>query len=564
MSEETRAEIIRLREHYGTRAIAQRVGWSRKLVTRVLAEHDGARPERPPSPQSLLEGFEAEIERRVEAGLTVTRTLREIRAAGYRGGRTILAVHVRKLRAQLPFGQGKKVKRRFETRPAEELQIDWSPYTIWVAGQLIKVHALGCLLAYSRKLFLRLYRDERQSTLLEGLASAFEYFGGVAVQVVLDNMATAVVGRLSAGGIVWNERFLDFARHYGFTPFACRVRHPDRKGKKEKSFRLVWDDFLKSTHFASWDDVHEACRIWLDQTPDVCNQRLHGTTRRVPNEAFLEERDLLIALPQERFGVFEQSVRTVDEDSTLSIRGTRYTVPSMLANRSVPVRLYAEHFEVVDPHGRIAFSRRYAKDEERGRLLIDPTHYALLPQRPRDDRGAARLDEAFLKRFPSLAPLCDGLKLRFKGLAPIHLRALLRLVDRFGEPAFLAAARRAQEYRRFDATAVKRILERDHALPDDDETPRPLGGLGPTLLGEVEVPALDGYAALDTVPLGTTVPGTTVTGTTATETTATETTATETTATETTATETTATETTATGTTATGTDGIDEEGSHGA
>jgi hypothetical protein len=130
---------------------------------------------------------------------------------------------------------------------------------------------------------------------------------------------------------------------------------------------------------------------------------------------------------------------------------------------------------------------------------FDPTHYALLPRRPRRGPGSPeRIDQAFLQRFPSLAPLCDGIKRRFKTLAPIHIRMLLRLVDRFGEPAFLAAASRAQEFRRFDPAAVRRILEREHPLADDIDPVPPLGGIGPAVLGEVEPGSIDSYGRLDT------------------------------------------------------------------
>ena len=79
--------------------------------------------------------------------------------------------------------------------------------------------------------------NERQSTLLEGLASAFEYFHGCCIRLVLDNMATAVLAHYGPDGKpIWHPRFFDFARHYGLDPFACAVRDPDRKGKKEESF----------------------------------------------------------------------------------------------------------------------------------------------------------------------------------------------------------------------------------------------------------------------------------------------------------------------------------------
>jgi transposase len=427
-------------------------------------------------------------------------------------GRTILADCVRELRSQLTIEPKKSVKRRFETAVGQELQLDWSPYQVLIGGRNVKIHVLGCLMAWSRKLYAYAFLDERQSTLLEGLACAFNYFDGAAARTVLDNMSTAVLGRVGSDGkVLWHSRFVDFTRHYGTEPFACKVRDPDRKGKKEKSFRLLEDDFIRGSEFASLDEPNEQMRSWLDDTPECGNLRIHGTTRRVPNEAFEHVRSLLIRLPEDRFPVHEQAVRRVDNDSTLSIRGTVYTVPAALANRSVAVHLFAEYFEVLEPHGRVAFSRRYVPDKDKGRLVIDKTHYANLPRRPRGHGGGGeRLDEAFVRRFSELRPLVDGLKRRMKSLAPIHVRTLLRLCDRFGEEAFLAAARRAQDFRRFDALAVERILERAHpgtaAAIAATNPIAPLSGHGPAALGQVDCGSLDSFAALDVIHTTTDTP----------------------------------------------------------
>lgn len=494
-SRETRDEIVSLARFYGTRRIARRVHLGRKIVERVLVEEGHQPPSATMQKASKLEPFLPRIEELVGKRLTTTRILREIRAIGYTGGRTILAERVRHIESRITLAPRRDVKCRFETPPGGEMQIDWSPYPVPIAGRVVRVHALGCLLAFSRKLSLRFYRDERQSTLLEGLASAFRDFDGVALRVVLDNMATAVLGRIGGDRKpLWHPRFLDFARHYGFTPYACAVRDPDRKGKKEKSFRLLWDDFLNGSEFASWEELDERRRLWLDETPDVANLRLHGTTRLVPNHAFQDEHPFLIRLPESFFPVHDEEIRQVDRDSTIWVRGTPYSVPCVLANHSVAVRLFSDHFEVLDRLGRIAFSRRYVPESEKGRLVIDPTHYAPLARRRRAS-SSDRLDEAFLRRFPQLEGLVDGLKRRTKTLAPIHIRALIRLADRYAEPDFLAAASRAQEYRRFDALAVERILDRT-APPPDDPVP-PLSGHGPLILGEVDPAALDSYAAID-------------------------------------------------------------------
>lgn len=500
--EGTRAEIVSLHAYYGSREIAKRVGLSRKVVRRILREEGlSTQATCRHAAATKLTPFLERIFVLVEKGLTVTRILREIRGpdrkTGYRGGRTILAEHVHALRAALR--PRKRAKRRFETGMGVEAQVDWSVYEVPIGGVLTKVHCLGCLLCYSRKLYVHFFRDERQSTLLEGLAMAFDYFHGATVRVVVDNMATAVLGRIRSNGQpLWHPRFADFAKHYGFGAFACKVKDPNRKAKKEKSFRLVEDDFVKGSEFSSFEDLNARARVWLDETPEVANSRVHGTTRLVPNEQWEKERPFLIRLPDERFAVAEEGVRLVDDDSTLSIGGTRYTVPDELAGRPAPVRLYAFHFEVLDRTGRVVFTRRYVETKDKGKLVIDPAHYSP-PVRALVASG--RVEDELLKRYPALEPLAAGLKLKMKALAPIHFAALLRLARQYGEAAFLAAARRAQEYRRFDAGSVRRILEHDHPLALGELEVPPIGNAaGTILLGEVEPPSLESYGHLDQDP----------------------------------------------------------------
>ena len=225
ISPSMRAEIVQLHAYYGSREIARRVALSRKIVRRILSEEGCLEKAPPRSSQSKLERFRPIIKEKVDKGLTVTRILREIRAQGYTGGRSILAAYVQTLQSALIPSPRKTVKRRFETQRGEEMQIDWSPYHVTIAGVTRIVFAFGCLLASSRKLWVHFYRDERQSTLLEALACAFDYFLGCALRLILDNMITAVLGRWAPHGQpVWHPRFLEFARHYGFTPVAGELQ----------------------------------------------------------------------------------------------------------------------------------------------------------------------------------------------------------------------------------------------------------------------------------------------------------------------------------------------------
>jgi hypothetical protein len=254
---------------------------------------------------------------------------------------------------------------------------------------------------------------------------------------------------------------------------------------------------LRGSTFASLDDLNVQVRLWLDE---VANCRVHGTTRSIPDEKWKQEQPFLIPLPEVAFPSGKEELRAVGPDAVISVRGTPYTIPAQFAHGKVAVRLYAEHFEVLDPRGEVAFSRRYVPESEKGKLVIDPSHYDMVkPRGPIAGGGVAHLEEAFLRRFPTLAELCAGIRRRMKGLSHLHLRALWRLTQSYPEEVFLAAATRAQSYRRFDALAVRRILEQHYPLPEPIEPQNPLTATARVLfeLGEVDSGSLDDYCDLD-------------------------------------------------------------------
>jgi len=490
--------MVELRRHgYGLRSIAKALMRNRKTVRQALKEEGLAEPTAAkatePAPLKKLDSFLEVIADKVSKRLTTSRILREIRELGYTGGRTILAGLVRSLRA--PLAPRRRAKRRFETRAGLESQVDWATYTVPIAGQPTKVYALVVTLAHSRKVHAHFYRDQRESTLLEGLAVVFEAFGGVTIRVVFDNMSTVVLGRIGPNGKpVWHPRFRDFLGYYGFSAFLCKVKDPDRKGKDERVIGFCEQDFVRGSEFSSFEDLNQRAQVWAS----TANQRKHGTTGLVPDEVWVSERDFLIQLPEVRFATHDDQIHQVGPDATLSVGGTLYTVPEHLHSRSVAVRLYAEHFEVLNPKGGVAFSRRYVEPADKGKLQIDPSHYQPFPGRAPSAFGS-RSDELLVKRFPRLAGLVAGIQTRMKSLAPVHLNALLRLASRYGDEAFESAALRAQDYRRFSADGVRRILEREHPLVDSAPAVVPVGesARAVSLVSEVEAASFESFAHLD-------------------------------------------------------------------
>ena len=113
-------------------------------------------------------------------------------------------------------------------------------------------------------------------------------------------------------------RLIDLARRYGFQPRACRPYRAKRKGKVERPFRYIREDFFLGGVSRNLDDLNEQLRHWLDT---VANPRLHATTNRVVKEAFAEERASLNALPVAPYRALLRLERRASHEGTVSVGG---------------------------------------------------------------------------------------------------------------------------------------------------------------------------------------------------------------------------------------------------
>src|SRR5689334_20122985 len=76
---------------------------------------------------------------------------------------------------------------RYETAPGQQLQIDFGSTGVPIGGEVRRVHLFVATLGYSRRCYMALFLHERQSAWLQGLEGAFEHFGGVPHELLLDN-----------------------------------------------------------------------------------------------------------------------------------------------------------------------------------------------------------------------------------------------------------------------------------------------------------------------------------------------------------------------------------------
>ncbi|MEX2431603.1 MAG: IS21 family transposase [Dehalococcoidia bacterium] len=351
--------------------IAAQLGVHPKTVSRALKR--GAAPKAPRPPRgSQLEPFKGKVDELLAEGVWNAVVIwREIQALGYSGQLTVLREYIGPKRV-LRTGRATV---RFETEPGRQLQSDWGEQRTQIAGQAVKVHFIVNELGYSRRFHFWCTDSEDAEHTYEGLVRSLEYLGGVPREVLVDNQKAAVLEpRVGEAPARFNERFVDLAGHYGFTPRACRPYRARTKGKDERMVGYVKQHFfVRYRSFESWAHLNQLAERWLAEEADP---RLHGTVKEVVAERFARERPHLAPLPAQRYDTAYHATRQVAWDGYIEVRGNRYSVPAELVGQAVMVRTGLDDQLRVYAGERLV--ARHALQKAQNGWVSVPEHHAAL------------------------------------------------------------------------------------------------------------------------------------------------------------------------------------------
>lgn len=351
--------------------IAAQLGVHPKTVSRALKRAGAPKGSRPPRGSGLAP-YQARVDELLAEDVWNAVVIwREIQTLGYTGQLTVLRDYIRPKRV-LRAGRATV---RFETEPGRQLQSDWGEQPTQIAGEAVKVHFIVNQLGYSRRFHFWGTDSQDAEHTYEGVILSLEYFGGVPREVLVDNQKAAVL-QPKAGDqpARFNERFLDLAGHYGFTPRACRPYRARTKGKDERMVGYLKQHFfVRYRSFESWAHLNQLAERWLAEEADP---RVHGTVKEVVAERFARERPALGPLPAQRYDTAYHETRQVAWDGYLDVRGNRYSVPSELAGQTVAVRIG------LDRHLRIYAGERlvatHTLQAARQGWVSVPEHHAAL------------------------------------------------------------------------------------------------------------------------------------------------------------------------------------------
>ena len=454
---ETFARIKHLHESMGLNAaqIARELSLDERTVQGRL-EAKQFLPRKSVQRPSKLDPFKATVVKMVESyPYSASQIHQRLKEEGFTGGYTAVKKFVRKVRPKR-----EKAYLTLAFAPGECAQVDWGSYgSVRVGETMRRLSFFVMVLCYSRQIYVEFTVSQTMEHFLACHQNAFTAFGGVPARIMVDNLKSAVLKHARGEAPIYNTRYLDFARHNGFTISACGVAKGNEKGRVENGVGYVKKNFLAGAELPDFVAINPAARIWLDT---IANDRIHGETRRKPAEMLLSERPHLGPLPMHPYDIAAVSCMRASSQFRVALDSNRYSVPARFAGQLLTMKAYPDRLCFYYEEKLIA---RHSRSYERNRDFEDPDH----PRELVTQRKKAR-DQHLFQRFLSLSPcsLDYYRELDKRHLnSGHHVRKIVALAEIHGEEAVACAIADAMKLHAVGSDYIANILEsRARKLPE--------------------------------------------------------------------------------------------------
>lgn len=280
-------------------------------------------------------------------------------------------------------------------KPGQTVEVDWSGSLMELVdrntGEVIKVHLFVACLPYSQYAYIEPTLDEKQDTWLRCHIHMYQFFGGVPVKTVCDNLKAGVVKHPKEGDIILTDAYEGLGSHYVTAIMPTGVRKPKQKASVEGTVgKITTAVIAKLRHktFYSFSELKESVAEALNSFNAAPFQKRSYSRK----EVFEEEKQYLRSLPKIPYEVATWEYnRKVYPNSHVCVAKNYYSVPFAYAGQYVDVKLTESMVELYNNHQRIGSHPRFP--------LYVSNHYATHKEDMPDAFNQPEMNDLRLKQW---------------------------------------------------------------------------------------------------------------------------------------------------------------------
>jgi len=335
-------------------------------------------------------------------------------------------------------------------------------------GEITEAEVFISVLGASQLTYVEATRSQSKEDFIACCEHALEYYGGVPMAIVPDNLKSAVT-KSSLYEPTLNQSFENFALHYSTTILPARSYKPKDKSLVEGAVKIAYQrvySVLDRKVFHTIEDLNQSIKEIVEQ-----HNNTRFSNRPYSRRALFEEveRPVLHPLPKLAFELKRQQYSTVSVNGHICLKEDKhyYSVPYGYIGRKVKTMYSPSHVEIFYNYVLIASHKR---DRKPYGYTTNPDHLASTHR---------YLSEWNPDRFTKWAESIDKtVKVFITGLmdskshpeqAYKACQGVLGFERKVGRERLINACKRAIEYENYSYQAIKSILEKKYDMLTSEE-----------------------------------------------------------------------------------------------
>lgn len=383
-------------EGLSQRHIAKMLNVSRKTVRKYCLGSvlPGIRKDYKPEKSALRQAIEREVTKIInehkdapsKQKLNAKIIWQMLFETGFEVGESTVRKYIHELRLEKP-----EIFVPLDFEPGEVMEVDWGDAYVYLNNAKTRISIFCAVLPYSYGIFAAVFPDKTNASFFTGHVMAFEYFGGVPLNCIYDNLKSAVLAG-SGPDAIKQERFKKLEAHYAFEGIMCNARSGWEKGAVENLVAIVRQIAL--TPMPRVNSFEELQEHVVYKCIQYCQVHKIKDRPKSIKEMLEEEKKHLLPLPAYRLDPAEEQKALVYPDLTVRLNNIKYSVPPEYVGLNVTLKISPFNVDIYY-EGRLLYHHNKAQHQSDHQYI--PEHYLeILERKPRAIKNAAPLKKGIL------------------------------------------------------------------------------------------------------------------------------------------------------------------------